>query len=78
MKRLRGETDAFNAGIIEGIPRADLERTSKAPLAIKCNLLVMAGNGETAESDEREWEEEQSAQRNRKEDDPVSAQRLTP
>ena len=50
MKRLRRETDAFNARIIEGIPRADLERTSNALLAMKGNLLAMAGNGEFAES----------------------------
>jgi DNA-binding MarR family transcriptional regulator len=66
MKRLRKETDAFNARIIAGIPRSDLERTSDALLAMKGNLLAMAGNGASAESDEREWEEEQPAQRKRK------------
>ena len=62
MKRLRKETDDFNARIIAGIPRADLERTSNALLAMKGNLLAMAGNGE-AETNEREWEEQQPAQR---------------
>jgi DNA-binding MarR family transcriptional regulator len=66
MKRLRKETDAFNARIIAGIPRSDLERTSDALLAMKGNLLAMAGNGASAEGDEREWEEEQPAQRKRK------------
>jgi MarR family transcriptional regulator for hemolysin len=66
MKRLRKETDVFNARIIEGIPRADLERTSDALHAMKQNLLAMAGNGETAEGNEQEWEEERPAQRKRK------------
>jgi DNA-binding MarR family transcriptional regulator len=66
MKRLRKETDVFNARIIEGIPRTDLEKTSGALHAMKRNLLAMAGNGEAAGSDEREWEEERPAHRKRK------------
>ncbi len=44
MKRLRKETDVFNARIIEGIDRSTLEKTSEALLAMKQNLLTMAGD----------------------------------
>jgi DNA-binding MarR family transcriptional regulator len=64
MKRLRKETDAFNARIIEGVPRTELEKASSALLAMKGNLLAMAGNGEGVEDDERQ--SEQLPQRGRK------------
>jgi DNA-binding MarR family transcriptional regulator len=44
MKRLRKETDVFNARIIAGIDRSTLEKTSAALLAMKQNLLTMAGD----------------------------------
>ena len=41
LKRLRKETDKFNTKIIEGIDRADLERTSATLFAMKQKLLSM-------------------------------------
>lgn len=54
MERLRAETDVFNAKIVEGIDRADLETTSDALLAMKRNLLSMAGDAAAELSEERE------------------------
>lgn len=53
MERLRAETDIFNAKIVEGIERADLETTSDTLLAMKRNLLAMAGDATTDLSEER-------------------------
>lgn len=42
LKHLRKETDKFNARIVEGIDRADLQKTSDALLAMKRRLLSMS------------------------------------
>lgn len=60
--KLRVETDAFNARIIEGINRQDLERTSNTLFAMKRNLLAMSG-GITAGAAEDDDEETAPAPR---------------
>lgn len=42
VNKLRKETDKFNARIVDGINRKDLEVTSGALLAMKSNLLAMS------------------------------------
>ena len=42
VNKLRKETDKFNARIVDGINRKDLEATSGALLAMKGNLLAMS------------------------------------
>jgi MarR family transcriptional regulator for hemolysin len=42
LAKLRKETDKFNARIVEGIDRTNLEATSDALLAMKRNLLAMS------------------------------------
>lgn len=63
--KLRVETDAFNATIIEGINRQDLEKTSNTLFAMKRNLLAMSG-GSTAEATADEDEEAVTAPRRAK------------
>lgn len=43
LERLRSETDVFNAKIVNGISREDLENTSDTLLAMKRNLIEMSG-----------------------------------
>jgi MarR family transcriptional regulator for hemolysin len=43
LERLRSETDVFNAKIVNGIDRGDLEKTSDTLLAMKRNLIEMSG-----------------------------------
>ena len=45
LAKLRKETDKFNARIVEGINRTDLEATSDALLIMKRNLLAMSDGG---------------------------------
>ena len=56
MEELREETDVFNARILEGINRKDLQTTSDALLAMKRNLIAMSG-GVNAETRPEEAEE---------------------
>src|SRR4030088_1998563 len=56
LEKLRKETDKFNARIVNGIDRKQLEAASDALLAMKHNLLAMAGGqgidgGEADEED---------------------------
>lgn len=55
LEKLRKETDRFNAKVLSGIDRKQLEAASEALLAMKRNLLALAGSTPT---DGREDEEE--------------------
>lgn len=54
LARLRKETDMFNAKILDGVNRKDLEKTSDTLLAMKQNLMVMAGPLSGAADDDDE------------------------
>lgn len=54
LNKLRKETDKFNATIVNGINRAELEATSDALLAMKRNLLAMSDGAAPVESPETE------------------------
>jgi MarR family transcriptional regulator for hemolysin len=54
LARLRKETDAFNARILDGINRKDLEKMSDSLLAMKRNLLAMSEAAGSASDDLRE------------------------
>jgi len=53
LEKLRKETDKFNARIINGIDRKQLEGAAEALLAMKHNLLAMS-DGTEAESEKDE------------------------
>jgi MarR family transcriptional regulator for hemolysin len=58
LRRIRAETDIFNAKIVSGINRAALEKTSDTLFAMKKNLLAMAdGASLPGEIDEDELHE---------------------
>ena len=58
LRRIRAETDVFNAKIVSGIDRAALEKTSDTLFAMKKNLLAMAdGEPLPGEIDEDELHE---------------------
>jgi DNA-binding MarR family transcriptional regulator len=58
LRRIRAETDVFNAKIVSGIDRAALEKTSDTLFAMKKNLLAMAdGEPLPGEIDEDEAHE---------------------
>ncbi|WP_201744717.1 MarR family winged helix-turn-helix transcriptional regulator [Neoaquamicrobium microcysteis] len=54
MEQLRAETDVFNAKIVEGIDRRELETTSNTLLTMKRNLLAMSGDTGAELSEERD------------------------
>ena len=58
LEKLRKETDKFNATIVNGIDRKQLESASDALLAMKHNLLAMS-DGKLPDS-EKELEEEEA------------------
>jgi DNA-binding MarR family transcriptional regulator len=51
LEKLRKETDKFNAKIVSGIQRNQLEITSDALLAMKRNLLAMSGETMSEDSE---------------------------
>ena len=51
LEKLRKETDKFNAKIVSGIQRNQLEMTSDALLAMKRNLLAMSGETTSEDSE---------------------------
>ena len=65
LEKLRKETDKFNAKILNGIDRKQLEAVSDALLAMKRNLLAMS-DGTLSESGKDEAEEGRARTRNRK------------
>src|SRR6202047_675218 len=58
LEKLRKETDKFNAKIVNGIDRKQLENASDALLAMKHNLLAMSDGTLTERQKEDEEEEE--------------------
>ena len=56
LEKLRKETDKFNAKIVVGIDRKQLENASDALLAMKHNLLAMSDS--TPSESQKEDEEE--------------------
>ncbi|MGN1285528.1 MAG: MarR family winged helix-turn-helix transcriptional regulator [Bradyrhizobium sp.] len=65
MEKLRKETDKFNAGIVNGIDRKQLEAASEALLAMKHNLIAMS-DGATAGSGDDDEDEVQTAKTRKK------------
>ncbi len=59
LEKLRKETDKFNAKIVNGIDRKQLENASDALLAMKHNLLAMSDGTLTERQKEDEEEEVQ-------------------
>jgi DNA-binding MarR family transcriptional regulator len=58
LEKLRKETDKFNARIVSGIDRKQLESAADALLAMKHNLLAMSDG--TLPDSEKELEEEEA------------------
>jgi DNA-binding MarR family transcriptional regulator len=54
LRRLRGETDVFNVKILNGIDRADLQRTSDTLLAMKRNLRALSGNASSVNQNDED------------------------
>jgi len=65
LERLRKETDKFNARIVNGIDRKQLEAASEALLAMKHNLIAMSDGTET-ESGQGEEEDTQPSKTRKK------------
>ena len=65
LEKLRKETDKFNAKIVSGIDRKQLEAASEALLAMKHNLLAMSDGTET-DSEEDEVEDTQRSKTRKK------------
>jgi DNA-binding MarR family transcriptional regulator len=61
LEKLRKETDKFNAQIVNGIDRKQLEAASEALLAMKHNLLAMSDGTQT----DTVQDEEEDAQRSK-------------
>ena len=65
LEKLRKETDKFNALIVNGIDRKQLEAASEALLAMKHNLLAMS-DGAAADSGDDDEEETQRTKTRKK------------
>jgi MarR family transcriptional regulator, transcriptional regulator for hemolysin len=65
LEKLRKETDKFNAKIVNGIDRKQLESASDALLAMKRNLLALS-DGTVADGAEEEEEEVQRSKTRKK------------
>src|SRR5882757_6757631 len=65
LEKLRKETDKFNARIVNGIDRKQLEGASDALLAMKNNLLAMS-DGKLPEGEKEEDEQEAQRTKTRK------------
>jgi len=65
LEKLRKETDKFNARIVNGIDRKQLEAASEALLAMKHNLIAMSDGTET-QSGQDEHEDTQSSKSRKK------------
>jgi DNA-binding MarR family transcriptional regulator len=66
LSRIRKETDKFNAQIVRGIDRRQLETTSDSLLAMKRNLLALSDGTIPAENSETEDVEKKLKPRKRK------------
>src|SRR6516165_7614334 len=66
LEKLRKETDKFNAKIVNGIDRKQLESASEALLAMKHNLLAMSDGTETESGEDEEEEAQRSKTRKKR------------
>src|SRR5246127_3362535 len=66
LERLRKETDKFNARIVKGIDRKQLEAASDALLAMKHNLIAMSDGTETDSGESEEEETQRSKPRKKR------------
>ena len=65
MERLRRETDAFNASILDGISRKSLDATAQTLLKMKKNLLSISDGASGALDEEEDELEPKKAKRPR-------------
>src|SRR5246127_1628438 len=66
LEKLRKETDKFNARIVKGIDRKQLEAASDALLAMKHNLIAMSDGTETDSGESEEEETQRSKPRKKR------------
>jgi DNA-binding MarR family transcriptional regulator len=66
LERLRKETDKFNARIVDGIDRKQLEAASDALLAMKHNLLAMSDGTETGNREDEVEDTQRSKPRKKR------------
>ena len=66
LEKLRKETDKFNAKIVNGIDRRQLEAASDALLAMKHNLLAMSDGTQTDSVEDEEEDVQRSKTRKRR------------
>ena len=66
LEKLRKETDKFNAKIVNGIDRKQLEAASDALLAMKRNLLAMSDGTQTDSVEDEEEDVQRSKTRKRR------------
>ena len=66
LEKLRKETDKFNAKIVNGIDRRQLEAASDALLAMKHNLLAMSDGAQTDSVVDEEEDVQRSKARKRR------------
>lgn len=66
LEKLRKETDKFNARIVNGIDRKQLEAASEALLAMKHNLIAMSDGTETESGQDEEEEGQRSKTRKKR------------
>jgi DNA-binding MarR family transcriptional regulator len=66
LEKLRKETDKFNAKIVNGIDRKQLEAASDALLAMKHNLLAMSDGTQTDSVEDEEEDVQRSKTRKRR------------
>jgi len=66
LEKLRKETDKFNARIVNGIDRKQLEAASEALLAMKHNLIAMSDGTETESGQDEEEEAQRSKTRKKR------------
>jgi DNA-binding MarR family transcriptional regulator len=66
LEKLRKETDKFNAQIVNGIDRKQLEAASEALLAMKHNLLAMSDGAVLSKADVDEEEVQPAKTRKKK------------
>src|SRR6201998_4267844 len=66
LEKLRKETDKFNAKIVNGIDRSQLEAISDGLLAMKHNLLAMSDGTQTEGIDDEEEDAQRSKTRKKR------------
>jgi MarR family transcriptional regulator, transcriptional regulator for hemolysin len=66
LEKLRKETDKFNAKIVNGIDRRQLEAAAEALLAMKHNLIAMSDGTQNGSLEEEEKDTERSKTRKKR------------